>query len=63
MLCWYTFNIHHQDGREIKPWNGKVFLVHLNDEMVVYNWRWEYADITDFELPENYEDRFRERVL
>jgi len=50
-------------GKEVNPPAGMVFLVFVNDEMVVYNWRWDKADADTPRYPHNYKDRFRERVL
>lgn len=53
-----------EDGTEIPPPEGLVFLAFVTDENVVYNWRWEKADPHDPSLPREREpERFKERVL
>jgi hypothetical protein len=54
----YTTN-----GKLVSTWPNEVFLVFVNDENVVYNWRWEKCDSESPNLPENYEIRFRKRLL
>jgi len=51
------------DGLEQLVYPGQIYLVFVNDEKVAYNWRWEKADPVDDGLPEDYKNRFRERVL
>jgi hypothetical protein len=51
------------DGSEARPYPGQVYLVFVNDERVVYNWRWERADPNDPFLPLNHETRFKKRLL
>lgn len=66
-LCYTSIPPHaydHKDGRRVKPpWAGQVFLVFVNGDRVVYNWRWEKADLADPGLPAGYKNRFRKRVL
>lgn len=50
-------------GDEINPPPGRVYLVFVNDEEVVYNWRWDRADSENARLPYDHENRFRERLL
>jgi len=40
-----------------------VFLVYVDAERILAYWRWEQADATQGQLPENYEQRFDERIL
>jgi hypothetical protein len=47
--------------RRIHP--GRVFLVFVNDDNIVYNWRWEQADSSHPKLPVNHASRFEEKVL
>ena len=58
---------YKKSGEECAPAPNKVFLVFVNEEQIIFNWRWENADIDAFcnkeYLPENYENRFRKRVL
>lgn len=51
------------DGTKLGARKGWVYLVFVNKEKVVYNWRWERADKDDPELPQNHQKRFKERVL
>ena len=45
----------------------KVFLVFVNEDQLIYNWRWENADIAALcnkeYLPKDYVTRFRKRCL
>lgn len=54
---------YHSDGTERRPYPGQVYLVFVNDEGVAYNWRWEKADPDDPNLPQNFETRFKTRLL
>jgi hypothetical protein len=45
------------------PWTSEVLVVFLNDERVLYAFRWENADAVDSRLPENHETRFGIRAL
>lgn len=54
---------YYSDGSERAPFPGQVYLVFVNDERVAYNWRWEKADGDHPELPKNYLQRFRKRIL
>jgi hypothetical protein len=53
----------HRTGELRQPWSGQVFLVFVNNDRIIYNWRWEKADAADPNLPENAAVRFEERVL
>jgi hypothetical protein len=48
---------------QLGPWPGQVFLVFVDDDGIIYNWRWEKADSQDLRLPENHGRRFEERLL
>ncbi len=50
-------------GIQINPRYAQVYLAFVNDEDVVYNWRWEKADMKDLYLPKYYESRFKKRIL
>jgi hypothetical protein len=52
----------YENGQRVPPWPGEVFLVFVNDQRVVYNWRWEKADPADPKLPIDFETRFLERL-
>jgi hypothetical protein len=56
-----------KSGEPCNPEPCKVFLVFVNEEQIIFNWRWENADVKAFcnkeYLPENYKIRFRERYL
>jgi len=65
-LCYVSIPIHayHSiSGNERGPWPGEVFLVFINGEGVVYNWRWEACDTDQPHLPENWQVRFRTKLL
>lgn len=51
------------DGQKRPPWEDEVFLVFLNEDRVAYNWRWEKCDLDAPNLPKNYADRFKMRLL
>lgn len=52
-----------QEGKSISPYKEQVYLIFVNDDKVVYNWRWEKADTADLRLPKDHENRFGRRVL
>jgi hypothetical protein len=60
--CGIPEHAYHSDGSERSPYPGQVYLIFVNDEGVAYNWRWEKADPDDTALPQNHQDRFRERL-
>ncbi|MBC7853846.1 MAG: hypothetical protein IAF94_10450 [Pirellulaceae bacterium] len=45
-------------GASIPTWPGQVYLVYVNAERVAYDYRWERADSTDRDRPENWKIRF-----
>jgi hypothetical protein len=51
------------DGQKRPAWEDKVFLVFINSDRVAYNWRWEKCDLDQPNLPQNWSDRFKTRVL
>lgn len=52
------------DGREVESWENEMFLVYINDEKVVYNWRWEKAVVDDIDVwSQGPQRRFEKRVL
>lgn len=61
--CGIPQSAYHTDGSERPPYPNQVFLVFVNDEQVAYNWRWEKASLEDNKLPEDYEARFKKRLL
>ena len=52
----------HRRGDARPAWEGEVFLVFVNDDRIVYNWRWEKADSRYRDRPLNFEQRFTQRV-
>ncbi len=52
----------YRTGECRSAWAGEVFLVFVNDDRIIYNWRWEKADPNDADLPEGYASRFDERI-
>jgi hypothetical protein len=60
--CGIPEHAYHSDGSERSSNPGQVYLVFVNDEGVAYNWRWEKAAPDDPDLPQNHQDRFRERL-
>jgi len=55
-----------KDGQECNPEPNKVFLVFVNEDKIIFNWRWEDADSESLDgkkyLPENYKTRFRKQI-
>jgi hypothetical protein len=66
---WLCFVARPQDAYDYKtgerraPWLGQVFLVFVDDDRIIYNWRWDKADLNQPDLPLDYVDRFEERLL
>lgn len=63
--CCYVGRPKHsydRNGNTCPPRRDRVFLVFVNDEGVIYNWRWERCAEDDDGLPEGHDDRFNERV-
>lgn len=54
---------NHHTGERVRPWTGQVFLVFVDDDRIVYNWRWDKSDATSLRLPVDYAERFEERLL
>ena len=54
---------NHQTGAKRSGWPGQIFLVFVNADGFVYNWRWEKSHVDDNRMPSNYENRFDERAL
>ena len=50
-------------GEWAPPWEKEVFLVFVNPEGIIYNWRWEKRALDNPFLPVDYKTRFRERAL
>ena len=46
-----------------EPAGDRVFLAFMNQDFVVYNWRWEPNSDRDARLPADWEHRFRKRLL
>ena len=65
--CSRPVNDYTRTGEEISPPSWKVFLVFVNEDRIIFNWRWENADVEAFHgrdyLPENYSTRFKKRLL
>ncbi len=59
--CYATLPPHAYDlrsGAKRTPWPDEVFLVFVNSDRVVYNWRWEKRSLDDRTLPVDHESRF-----
>jgi len=52
----------YETGNRVPPWENEVFLVFVNDNRVVYSWRWEKSDPCDPRLPKGHESRFDRRL-
>ncbi|MDP6354922.1 MAG: hypothetical protein QF473_07475 [Planctomycetota bacterium] len=48
-------------GNTLQTSSERVFLVHVNEDRIAYNWRWEKTDPNDSDLPVDYENRFAKR--
>jgi hypothetical protein len=53
----------YKTGDTVEAWKGEVFLVFVNDDRIIYNWRWEEADPINPKLPKDWEHRYTEKVL
>ncbi len=47
-----------KEGNTCPPRKDRVFLVFVNDEGIIYHWRWDSSSSDDDALPENYDTRF-----
>ena len=54
---------YRTDGKECDVYPGQVYLVFVNQDKVVYNWRWEKADPDAPTLPIGHGTRFKTRRL
>ena len=63
-LCYSAIptNAYLEDGRVVAPWKDQVFLVYVNDDKVVYNWRWDIADKTNLFLPIGFQTKFKKKA-
>jgi hypothetical protein len=65
-LCYIACPQHaydHKTGQKRGAWTGEVFMVFVTDDRVLYGWYWAECDQHDAHLPNDFEDRFRERLL
>ena len=53
--------MYDQRGDKVTSDPRRVFLVFVNEEGMVYNWRWDWADDEDPDVPKG-EDRFIKKV-
>jgi len=52
-----------EDGDRADPYGDEVFLVFVNHDRIVYNWRWEPANLDDLHVPMDLGgDRFRRQI-
>jgi len=61
--CGVPLTRFERDGSRKNALPRKVFLVFVNTEGIIYEWRWENADVDDPRLPFDHENRFRKQVL
>jgi hypothetical protein len=54
--------MYDKRGDKVDSDPNQVFLVFVNDERVAYNWRWEFADEADTEIPRG-EGRFITKIF
>ena len=50
-------------GRKSKPYPNQIFLVFVNPDRIIYNWRWELSETGAPSLPRNYKTRFEKRLI
>lgn len=65
-LCYVGVPPHAYDYKTDErrsPWQGQTMLIYVNGDRVIYNWYWASAHNKVAFLPEDYEDRFEQRVL
>jgi len=60
--CGVPDRSYSPDGERCPPRRGQVYLVFVNEDRVVYNWRWEKADPDDPQVPQGVENRFTRRL-
>jgi hypothetical protein len=53
----------YRTGERVRPWLGQVFLVFVDDDRIVYHWRWDQTDPADLEHPRDFATRCEERLL
>jgi len=53
----------YRTGESRLTQRGRVFVVYVDADRIIYNWRWEPADASNGDLPQNYTQRFDERTL
>jgi len=61
--CGIPANSYRADGSAGPSYQGKVYLIFVNDERVAYNWRWEKCDPEDPRLPIDHATRFKRRII
>lgn len=52
-----------ENGDEKPPRPNKIFLVFVNTDNIVYNWRWEKVDPKDDRFPIDFQTRFRKQII
>lgn len=60
--CGIPTHSYSPDGHAQSPWQDEVYLVFVNAEGVVYNWRWEACDSDNTTVPDQYGSRFCKQV-
>ena len=61
--CGIPEHSYASDGTAKRPYPNQVYLIFVNEDGVVYNWRWEKADDEDLKLPKDHQTRFKKRAL
>lgn len=61
--CGIPSRRYRADGEEILVPEDRIFLVFVNTDKIVYNWRWEQTDADRRDRPINYKDRFRRNLI
>lgn len=50
-------------GQRRKPFVNQVYLAFVNEDRVVYNWRWEKCSSENPIMPMGFKDRFKRQLL
>jgi hypothetical protein len=55
-----------KNGEPTNSKPNKVYVVFVNEDKIIFNWRWENADLEAYSnkiyVPENYKTRFKEKL-
>lgn len=54
---------YNREGEAVAAEKDEVFMVFVNSDLIVYHWYWHKCDKENIDLPDDYENRFREKLL